>query len=140
MRASAKPTMNCGSQTLHGKVRRGRGATAVWNRWFGACCLIAMSTAVMSVPVLAEGKFVDSRVEGFFRYCYYSDGGALTTDPGSQCPFSNRGLGGQVDIQNTYPAGKLAGEEIRGQWKYCHYYGGASLPIAPTDTCPPTNN
>ena len=107
---------------------------------FRTSCMVAISVAVLSSPVLAAGEFVDSRVEGFFRYCYYSDGGALTTDPGANCPVSNRGLGGQVDLQNTYPPGKLASEEIRGRWKYCHYYGGASLPIAPTDTCAPTNN
>ncbi|WP_373502197.1 hypothetical protein, partial [Aestuariivirga sp.] len=102
--------------------------------------LIAIGLMLPISPALADGEYVSDRVDGFFKYCYYSDGGALTVGPSNQCPVTNRGLGGQVDVQDTYPPGKLASEELRGKHKYCHYYGGASVPILPNDICPATNN
>ena len=36
---------------------------------FWMSCMIAMSFAVLSSPVLAAGEFVDSSVEWSFRYC-----------------------------------------------------------------------
>ena len=101
--------------------------------------LFATITISTTVPAVAS-EVVSDKVSGYFKYCYYADGGVLTVGNNNQCPITNRGLEGQIDVQDTYPPGTFAGEEIIGRYKYCHYYGGASNPIPHSDKCPPTNN
>ena len=101
--------------------------------------LLAAVVLAGATPAIAS-QLVSDKVSGYYKYCYYADGGVLTVGNNNQCPVTNRGLEGQIDVQDTYPPGTFAGEEIIGQYKYCHYYGGASNPIPPGDKCPPTNN
>lgn len=98
--------------------------------------IVAGAIFLWAGQAFAFGQLESQKVEGFFRYCYYTDGGALTVGPSNQCPMDNRGVAGIVDLQSTSDTGKLASEEIKGKFKFCHYYGGASVPVLPNETCP----
>ena len=102
--------------------------------------LFAVSFLLSTTQAFAWGELVTSKVDGNYRYCYYTDGGALTTGPSNFCPSTNRGLAGQVDIQNSYGAGTLVEESVKGEFRYCKYSSGALDTIEVRDSCPPTNN
>ncbi|WP_373505461.1 hypothetical protein [Aestuariivirga sp.] len=102
--------------------------------------LLVVSILISSTAAFADGQLQSEKVDGYYRYCYYSDGGALTVGSSNQCPVTNRGLGGQQDIQKNTESGGLVSERVNGEYRYCHYANGAVTTIPSIEICPGTSN
>ena len=97
--------------------------------------------AITSVNLLAFGSLKSQSVNGFARYCYYTDGGALTVGSTDLCPISNSKEQNKgtptITIQNRNVGfGSLQNQKVDGFNRYCNYSDGATLTVGSTDLCP----
>ena len=98
--------------------------------------IIAILFVLIPCQAFAWGGLTGQRVDGFDRYCFYSDGGALTVGSTDLCPISNQGSGGVIDMRKSFGFGSLADQRVNGFYRYCSYSNGAVLTVGSTDLCP----
>ena len=72
--------------------------------------LVGLGLLMLSSSVFAFGRNNGSKIDGFDKYCFYSDGGTLTVGSTDICPSSNAGAAGQIDIQKSSGFGGLSRE------------------------------
>lgn len=100
--------------------------------------------ALASADALAWGGLQSQEVNGFSRYCTYSDGGVLTVGSADLCPSNNSGSDNNgspaINIENRSAGfGSLTGQRVNGFSRYCSYSNGAVLTVGSTDLCPITD-
>lgn len=98
--------------------------------------LVGLGLLMSSSSAFAFGVNNGSKIDGFDKYCFYSDGGALTVGSTDLCPTSNAGADGQIDIQKSFGFGGLSDQRVKGFYRYCSYTNGAVLTVGSTDLCP----
>lgn len=93
----------------------------------------------------AWGGFQSQKVNGFSRYCTYSDGGVLTVRSTDLCPIDNSN-GSQnnesptINIENRNVGfGLFTDQRVNGFNRYCSYSDGAVLTVGSTDLWPIIN-
>ncbi len=102
-------------------------------------------TSIASTDAQAWGALKSQEVNGFSRYCGYSDGGVLTVGSTELCPTNNSNSSQNtgspiINIENRNGGfGSLTGQKINGFSRYCSYSDGAVLTVGSTDLCPITN-
>lgn len=98
--------------------------------------LVGLGLLMLSSSVFAFGRNNGSKIDGFDKYCFYSDGGTLTVGSTDICPSSNAGAAGQIDIQKSSGFGGLSDQRVKGFYRYCSYTNGAVLTVGSADLCP----
>lgn len=98
-----------------------------------------------SMDANAWGGLQSQKIDGFSRYCTYSDGGVLTVGSTELCPIDNSN-GSQnngspsINIQNRNGGfGSLTEQRVNGFNRYCSYSDGAVKTVGSTDLCPITD-
>ena len=99
------------------------------------------------VDVYAWGGLQSQSINGFSRYCTYSDGGVLTVGSTELCPINNSGAfqnhgspSSTITIENRNAGfGSLTGQRVQGFNRYCSYSDGAVSTVGSTDLCPVTD-
>ena len=100
---------------------------------------------LVSIEAHAWGGLQSQQVNGFSRYCTYSDGGVLTVGSTDLCPINNsngsKNNGSPtITIENKNVGfGSLTGQRVDGFNRYCSYSDGAVLTVRSTDLCPTTD-
>lgn len=90
---------------------------------------------------LAFGSLSSQRISGFDRFCFYSDGGAITVGSTELCPISNMASPGTVTIKRSFGFGAVQGAgTVRGFSRVCRYSNGDVLTVGSTDLCPISSN
>ncbi len=97
--------------------------------------------SIISTNAHAWGALQSQEVNGFSRYCTYSDGGVLTVGSTDLCPINNSGSDNYgsptINIENRNVGfGSLTGQRVNGFSRYCTYSNGAVLTVGSTDLCP----
>lgn len=98
-----------------------------------------------SIDAHAWGGLQSQEVNGFSRYCTYSDGGVLTVGSADLCPINNSDASQNygsptINIENRNAGfGSLTGQRVNGFSRYCSYSDGAVLTVGSTDLCPITD-
>ncbi|TEW55353.1 hypothetical protein E2R68_06310 [Psychromonas sp. RZ22] len=104
--------------------------------------IILFFFVVFSLDVFAWGTLKSQEVNGFSRYCSYSDGGVLTVNSSDLCPINNSAQSKNngsptITIQNRNAGfGSLTNQKINGFNRYCYYSDGTVLTVNNTDLCP----
>lgn len=107
--------------------------------------LVIFSFFAFVTNVYAWGGLQSQKIDGFSRYCTYSDGGVLTVANTELCPIDNsrgsRNNGSPtVTIENRNSGfGSLTSQRVNGFSRYCQYSNGAVLTVGSTDLCPNTD-
>ena len=100
----------------------------------------------MSVSVSAWGTIEKQEVDGFNRYCYYSDGGVSTVSSSSFCPSTNSDQGSNRNSPvinkkgQSVGFGTLESHSTKGFNRYCNYSDGSIKTIKSASLCPMTSN
>lgn len=100
---------------------------------------LGLGLLVSSSPVFAFGVNNGSRIDGFDKYCFYSDGGALTVGSTDLLSHLNAGADGQIDIQKSFGFGGLTDQRVKGFYRYCSYTNGAIPGQSGQRSCPITS-
>ena len=100
--------------------------------------------SISSLNVYAWGSLQSQKVNGFSRYCTYSDGGVITVGSTDLCPINNSSSQNNgtpnVTIENRNAGfGTLTGQRVNGFNRYCSYSDGSVLTVGSTDLCPITS-
>lgn len=98
-------------------------------------------SSIISANVYAWGALQSQEVDGFSRYCTYSDGSVLTVGSAGLCPISNSGVKSYgsptINIEKrSVGFGSLTRQRVNGFSRYCTYSNGAVLTVGSTDLCP----
>jgi hypothetical protein len=98
-----------------------------------------------STNVLAWGGLKSQEVNGFSRYCTYTDGGVLTVGSAEVCPTNNSAVSEgspspTINIENRNGGfGALIDQRVNGLSRYCSYSDGAVLTVGSATLCPVTD-
>ena len=111
------------------------------------CLLIAFPVLLASASIDADawGSLQSQKVDGFSRYCTYTDGGVITIGSTELCPVDNsKGAqnNGSPSItieKKNVGFGSLTDQKVNGFSRYCSYSNGAVLTVGSTDPCPVTD-
>lgn len=104
--------------------------------------IAAIALSAFAVNAWAWGTLQNQSVNGFSRYCSYTDGGVLTVGATDLCPASNMnqlddGTSPTINIENRNGGfGTLKGQGTNGSKRYCYYTDNAVLTVYVTDLCP----
>ena len=100
---------------------------------------------LFSLNVNAWGTIQKQEVDGFSRYCHYSDGGIMTVGSADLCPIDNQSqdnFGGRPRIDKRNNNGgfsSLKSQKVNGFNRYCYYHDGSISTVGSTDLCPITS-
>lgn len=111
---------------------------------------LVMLAALVGVLVsggnaFALGGLQSQTVNGFSRYCKYSDGGVLTVGSTDLCPATNQSVPNgndspNIDIQNRNRGfSSLTRQVVNDLNRYCFYSDKAVLTVKAMNLCPVTN-
>lgn len=110
--------------------------------------LVPLTLLVLSLlpaQAYAWGGLQSQTINGFSRYCTYSDGGVLTVGSTELCPINNSGThqnhgSPTITIENRNAGfGSLTEQRVQGFSRYCGYSNGAVLTVGSTALCPLTD-
>ena len=99
-----------------------------------------------SLSVQAWGSLEKHEVDGFNRYCYYSDGGVSTVSSSTLCPNTNSEQGSNsnspvIDKKGSNVGfGTLQSYSTKGFNRNCNYSNGAVKTVGSSELCPNTSN
>ena len=105
-----------------------------------AICLLL--TGLIISDAYAWGSLQSQSIDGFSRYCTYSDGGVLTVGSTELCPIDNSNApqnhgSPTITIENRNAGfGSLTEQRVQGFSRYCGYSYGAVLTVGSTELCP----
>ena len=111
----------------------------------GMAAAAALVGMLASGVAFAWGGLQSQSINGFSRYCTYTDGGVLTVGATDLCPVTNQaasGAGGSpnINIENRNGGfGSLTRQAVNGFNRYCFYSDKAVLTVGATDLCPITD-
>lgn len=107
--------------------------------------ILFLAFITISIDAHAWGGLQSQKINGFSRYCTYSDGGVLTVGSTDLCPINNsngsKNNGSpSINIENRNVGfGTLTGQRVKGFNRYCSYSDSAVLTVGNTDLCPATD-
>ncbi|MBD1577427.1 MULTISPECIES: hypothetical protein [Vibrio] len=107
--------------------------------------LILTAVSMFSFNAYSWGSLQSQKVDGFSRYCHYSDGGVETVKSSELCPITNQSTSQNngsptINIKNNNGGfGSLSSQKINGFNRYCKYTDGTVLTVGSTDLCPITS-
>lgn len=100
---------------------------------------------LVSSVALGWGSLKSEKVDGFSKYCTYSDGGVLTVGSTDLCPIDNskesKNNGSPtINVEKRNAGfGSLTSQNVKGFNRYCSYSNGAVVTVGSTDLCPITD-
>ncbi|MBD1572175.1 hypothetical protein HC725_02620 [Vibrio sp. S17_S38] len=108
--------------------------------------IVLIFSVVFLLPfnVYSWGSLQSEKVDGFSRYCHYSDGGVETVKSIDLCPVDNQSTAKHsgsptINIKKSNNGfGSLTSEKTSGFNRYCTYSNGSVLTVSNTDLCPLT--
>ncbi|CAH0991319.1 hypothetical protein SIN8267_01422 [Sinobacterium norvegicum] len=103
---------------------------------------LIISSLFFCSQALAWGVLETEEVDGFSRYCHYTDGGIVTVDSTDLCPANNtehstNNGSPSIEVDNKNGGfGSLTEQRVEGFSRYCHYSNGSITTVPSTDLCP----
>ncbi|MCK5818296.1 MAG: hypothetical protein KAH18_03395 [Psychromonas sp.] len=93
-----------------------------------------------SLTSFAWGSLKKREIQGFYTYCYYTDGGVSTVSSTAICPISNQAEGSNsispvINIKKNMVA-PLKSQYVKSFNRYCTYQNGAIITINQSNPCP----
>lgn len=125
---------------------KGRVDSLRWLKFTNILSVVCLALLASIAPdAYAWGGLQFQSINGFSRYCTYSDGGVLTKSSTELCPINNSGApqnhgSPTITIENRNAGfGSLTGQRVQGFSRYCSYSDGAVLTVGSTELCPLTD-
>lgn len=112
-----------------------------WLKFTNILSVVCLALLALIAPdAYAWGGLQSQSINGFSRYCTYSDGGVLTVGSTELCPINNSGASQNgsptITIENRNAGfGSLSGQRVQGFNRYCAYSNGAVLTVGSTELC-----